>query len=69
MLLSELLRKSKMNRTLTLPELKERLKSLDEVLLLELLDIASEDLVETFSDTIENNYNRLLKEVDWEETE
>jgi hypothetical protein len=57
MLLSELLRKSKMNRTLTLPELKERLKSLDEVLLLELLDIASED------------YNRLLKEVDWEETE
>ena len=58
-----------MNRTLTLPELKERLKSLDEVLLLELLDIASEDLVETFSDIIENNYNRLLKEVDWEETE
>jgi hypothetical protein len=58
-----------MNRTLTLTELKERLKSLDEVLLLELLDIASEDLVETFSDTIENNYNRLLKEVDWEETE
>lgn len=68
MLLSEL-RKSNMNRTLTLPELKERLKSLDEVLLLELLDIASEDLVETFSDNIENNYNRLLKEVDWEETE
>jgi len=68
MLLSER-RQSKMNRTLTLPELKERLKSLDEVMLLELLDIASEDLVETFSDTIENNYNRLLKEVDWEETE
>jgi hypothetical protein len=55
--------------TLTLPELKERLKSLDEVILLELLDIASEDLVETFSDIIENNYNRLLKEVDWTEEE
>jgi len=68
MLLSER-RKSNMNRTLTLPELKERLKSLDEVILLELLDIASEDLVETFSDTIENNYSRLLKEVDWDETE
>jgi hypothetical protein len=68
MLLSER-RKSNMNRTLTLPELKERLKSLDEVMLLELLDIASEDLVETFSDTIENNYSRLLKEVDWDETE
>jgi hypothetical protein len=55
--------------TLTLPELKERLKSLDEVILLELLDIASEDLVETFGDIIENNYNRLLKEVDWNEDE
>ena len=68
MLLSERLRNN-MSRTLTLPELKERLKSLDEVILLELLDIASEDLVETFSDIIENNYSRLLKEVDWEETE
>jgi hypothetical protein len=55
--------------TLTVPELKERLKSLDEVILLELLDIASEDLVETFGDIIENNYNRLLKEVDWTEEE
>lgn len=55
--------------TLTLPELKERLKSLDEVILLELLDIASEDLVETFGDIIENNYTRLLKEVDWDEEE
>lgn len=55
--------------TLTLPELKERLKSLDEVLLLELLDVASEDLVETFGDIIENNYTRLLKEVDWTEEE
>lgn len=53
--------------TLTLPELKERLKRLDEVMLLELLDVASEDLVETFHDIIENNYLRLLKEVDWEE--
>lgn len=55
--------------TLTLPELKERLKSLDEVILLELLDVASEDLVETFGDIIENNYIRLLKEVDWNEDE
>ena len=55
--------------TLTLLELKERLKSLDEVILLELLDVASEDLVETFGDIIENNYTRLLKEVDWDEEE
>ena len=55
--------------TLTLPELKERLKRLDEISLLELLDVSSEDLVESFSDTIENNYLQLLKEVDWEEND
>lgn len=53
--------------TLTLPELRERLKSLDEVMILELLDISSEELVETFSDIVENNYTRLVKEVDWAE--
>ena len=55
--------------TLTLPELRERLKSLDEIILLELLDISSEELVETFSDIIENNYIRLIKEVDWAEND
>ena len=55
--------------TLTVPELKERLKRLDEVSLLELLNISSEELVDSFSDNIENNYERLCKEVDWEETE
>lgn len=55
--------------TLTLPELKERLKRLDEVSLLELLDISSEDLIESYSDIIENNYLQLLKEVDWEEND
>jgi hypothetical protein len=55
--------------TLTVPELKERLKRLDEVSLLELLNISSEELVDSFSDNIENNYESLCKEVDWEETE
>lgn len=55
--------------TLTLPELKERLKRLDEISLLELLDVSSEDLVESYSDIIENNYLQLLKEVDWEEND
>lgn len=55
--------------TLTVPELKERLKRLDEVSLLELLNISSEELVDSFSDNIENNYEILCKEVDWEETE
>jgi len=55
--------------TLTVPELKERLKRLDEISLLELLNISSEELVDSFSDNIENNYESLCKEVDWEETE
>jgi len=55
--------------TLTLPELKERLKRLDEVSLLELLGVTSEDLIESYSDTIETNYLQLLKEVDWEEND
>lgn len=55
--------------TLTLPELKERLKRIDEISLLELLEITSEDLVESFDDIIANNYLQLLKEVDWEEND
>lgn len=55
--------------TLTVPELKERLKRLDEVSLLELLNISSEELVDSFGDNIENNYESLCKEVDWDETE
>ena len=55
--------------TLTLPELKERLKRLDEISLLELLGVTSEDLVESFDDVIDTNYLQLLKEVDWEEND
>ena len=52
---------------LTLVELRERLKSLDEVSLLELLNISSEDLVKAFPDLIEENFEYLITEVDWEE--
>ena len=52
---------------LTLVELRERLKSLDEVALLELLNISSEDLVKAFPDLIEENFENLITEVDWEE--
>jgi hypothetical protein len=48
---------------LLLHEIKERLKALDEVTLLELLEISSEDLVEMFSDKIEDNVDKLEKEV------
>jgi hypothetical protein len=40
---------------LTFEEIKERLKSLDELTLLELFDLTSEDLVEKFDDLIEED--------------
>jgi len=48
---------------LLLHEIKERLTTLDEVTLLELLNISSEDIVEMFSDRIEDNADKLEKEV------
>jgi len=59
-------RKTKMF-PLTLEELLERLKSLDEVYLLEVLNITSEDLLKAFSDRVEDNADLLANEVDWEE--
>jgi hypothetical protein len=52
---------------LTLEELRERLKSLDEITLVELLGLTTEDLVKAFSDLIEDNCETLINEVDWEE--
>ena len=49
---------------ITLTELKEKLAQLDEVTLLELLEITSEDLVNRFSDYIETNYDYLTGEFD-----
>lgn len=49
---------------ITLKELKDRLKALDEITLMELLDVTSEDLVDRFNDTIENNYTYLAGEFD-----
>lgn len=50
---------------LTLEELKEKLaERLDEITLLELLGINSYDIVERFEDLIENNYDKLMKEIE-----
>jgi hypothetical protein len=51
---------------LTLQELQERLKRLDELSLLELLDVTSEEIVEMFVDRIEENFDRLMNEVDYD---
>jgi len=48
---------------LTLTDVMSRLKQLDEITLLEVLDITAEDLVERFIDKIEENYDNLEKEL------
>ncbi len=45
-------------------ELLEKLRKLDEVLLLELLEITSEELVDAFLDKIEENETRLRNETE-----
>lgn len=50
-------------RNITFHELKELLKELDEVSLLELLEVTSEMLVEAFSDIIEDKQEKLTKEL------
>lgn len=52
---------------MTLREVLERLKSLDEVTLMELLSVTSEDLVDAFKEKIEDNLDFYINEVDWEE--
>jgi hypothetical protein len=52
--------------TLTIEEIKERLKRWDEVALLEELEIDSEQIVERFDDIIEDNADRLEQQVNWE---
>ena len=52
---------------LTLEEVKERLKHLDEVILLEVLDISSEELVEAYSDVIADKMDELMEELEEEE--
>jgi hypothetical protein len=54
---------------LTFKDLKDRLKHLDEVTLLEVLNISSEDLVERFSDFIEDRFDQLHAELDDDSTE
>lgn len=49
---------------LTHHELCEELEKQDEIELLELLNVTSEELVEKFQDKIEDNFERLIKEID-----
>ena len=48
---------------ITFEELKERLKQLDELTLLDLLGVTSEELVEKFEDTIEEDFDYYYEQV------
>jgi hypothetical protein len=48
---------------LTLVELKEKLMQFDELDLIELLDLTSEDILDRFEDVVEDKYEMLRKEV------
>ncbi len=52
---------------LTLKELKELLsQQYDPESLVDLLGVSSEQIVEAFSDVIEDNYNKIIKEVEFD---
>lgn len=51
-------------RNLTFKELCQELEKIEEIDLMELLDIDSIDLIDNFQDRIEDNFERLLEEVD-----
>lgn len=51
-------------KVVTLNHLLERLKQLDEVTLVELLELTSEDIVDKFTDLIEDNKEVLASELE-----
>ena len=53
-----------MTITITFEELKEKLQRVDEVTLLELLEIRSDDIVERFEDFIEEQQDKLMREIE-----
>lgn len=55
--------------TLLLHELKEKLKQVDELTLLEKLDLTSEELVDILEDQIEEKYDVLAEEYDESENQ
>lgn len=52
---------------LTLADVITHLKRIDEISLLEVLEISSEDLVDRFVDKIENKYELLVEDFQEEE--
>lgn len=55
--------------SLTFEDVRDRLKNLDEITLLEVLDISSEELVDRFGDRIEDRLIELQLELEDEKEE
>jgi hypothetical protein len=55
--------------SMTLVELKDKLKRLDETILCEILDITSEELVDRFEDLIEDHFEELESDLEDEDYE
>jgi len=55
--------------SLTINELFDRLKELDELSILEILNISSEELVQRFQDEIEERYDNLVTKFEDENDE
>lgn len=49
--------------SLTFEDVRDRLKNLDEITLLEVLDVSSEDIVDRFADRIEDRLITLEEEL------
>ena len=49
---------------LTLTELIEKLSTLDEVDILEILNLNSADILHRFEDVVEDSYDKLIKEIE-----
>ena len=54
---------------ITLADMILSLKRIDEISLLEVLEISSEDLVDRFTDKIENKYEQLAEDFEEEQTD
>jgi len=50
--------------SLTLRDIMERMAKLDEITLLEVLDISSEEIIERFADKIEDKFEELEIDLD-----
>lgn len=55
--------------SMTYQDLEERLKRLDELTLLELIDVSSEEIVDRFGDIIEARFDELEQYFEEEEAE